>query len=1187
MGPVPPPASLVGLPVLRFIQLINLENSDPALIAASDLVGGLSVLLALSDPSSSDKAAGPAWKNYLNVVKAGSPKNDTEAGLNAVLLVLLLVYGAFVDATVIADSGLSVSLKRVGLGWLGTWREINIRLAGQLYRHGLQLSRNRNDEAAATAFQAALQCWAVVELLDTKSSPSQRRTWRGMRAVVRLFSARRMENPETELKLAVEDFEQAEYYGDHTAEHFAMRAESHIRLFAQTADDAQLASADACLAAATGEGHDTAELLAARGQIFFCRGLRAMVAAGARSNVGDGSSSDVSSDLPDPEITTADEEKASSFSRSFDRNSLLAAASAFTSSALWHSRSALTSTAGLRNPQVPIIQRGQAWLRAAHARRLLGLSYTRQVAAAVADLCSCAEPGAPISGPYWPWSLLEEARLLIRQDTEDALHRAHRSMGEALRYAEKHLDSQNILVRRLQALDIEILLRLAIAEGDVSQIRLALPLALIDDEDTRVPVTPLIYAARLLISNTNSGENLSQSLSMDDRHVIRKVVDYIVEAANQSEKGARRFIASHAATLLTLCDGIGPIDECELDVLCRIYSLARLAYDIDPETADYVQLSQLARAATRYARSILRSATDDCRQTALELFDEAISAYTSITHSDSKSAHNGQQDDILLTEHGNRHDGPAAAFFDESQHASLLGDAYLRRHSLRRDPDDLRAAINWLERAMATGNATPDNSSLLGEALIRLGRRERNVDALRRGFQLKTASRDQGLYNRESLSVAAAAAAELWNLTRESSYYEKAVQMAAYATAVDPGWPWPLLQLAEFAGADQGQRYLLSSNPPKDKSMPDIPVELWENVRSGATKQLIAQACSVAARSKEFASLILGGRNKVYILDDPHGLLSASLVLKPRKSRRDAENELTRLSDFASYLSAVKPPWWAATIQPLAVVDSAIPGTVIAVSRRERGRVLSSLLSDEIGAGSYLSAGALNRMIETYRRVLAFLAVIHSWRGIPSPAQVIESRQLLSKSLLGNLRALGVRDPERGCTEWYDSIPACLPLVGKRDAHSDNWLVTDSGGIVAVDLEATSFLPVGFEVAQLLEDMPLLPVNEEGMSYRKSLASTYLSELSRRMPGLAQSLPDAGSDTWWVAYACFAARRAIFLLSKFARKLPPDASSSAAVIARARTDHARSLLRWACSVVPELAWLYPMDIIETPFGDVT
>jgi hypothetical protein len=1175
------PVPLAGLPVLRFVQIINLETSESVLTAASDLVGDSSILLALTDSVRSGEVAGPAWKNYLNIAKTSPSRLGTEAGLNALLLVQLLVYGAFVDAAGISDPALPASLRGVGLGWLGTWREINIRLAGQLYRHGLRLSRNRNDEAAALSFQAALQCWDVVEILDSKSTPSQRRIWRGMRAVVRLFFARRMQDPSTELKLAIHDFEAAECYGDHTAEHYAMRAESHMRLFARTEDDAQLALAETCLVAAKREGHESAELIAARGQLFFCRGLKAMVAAGVRSSVAEDTPSDASSDLPDPNITDVPDDTANRLSSFPNRNALLAAATAFTASALWYGRSVVTSTAGLRNPQVPIIQRGQAWLRVAHARRLLGLSYHRQVAAAVADLVSCAEPGAPISGPYWPWALLEEARLLIRQDTEGAFRLARRSVAKALTYAEEHLEPESILVRRLQALDIEILLRLAITESNIADIRIILALALMDDESARMPVTPLIYAARLLLSSANAGESASPILSMEDRQLIRKVIDHLAQWANKCNNGARRFAASHAATLLILCDGSGHIEECEPDALRRIYSLARLAYDTEPETNDYVLLSQLARATSRYARSILRSATDDCRQTALELFDEAIDAYSRITDFDfdSVTVYSEHQVDVWVAEREEQRAGPAVPFFfNESQHASLLGETYLRRHSLRRDPDDLRAAIRWLRHSADTGNDTPDNSSLLGEALIRLGRREHDVGALRQGFELKGASHIRGSYSRESLSVSAAAAAELWGLTHDASWYLKAAEMAACAAGADSEWPWPLLQLAEYAEADQAQRHLLPLHPPVDRNMPKIPVELWELVRNGDSKQLIIQACSAAASSREFANLILGGRSRAYVLDDPHGLLSASLVLKPRESRSDAEAEMIQLSGFASHLSEVGAPWWADTIQPLAVVESAIKGTVIAVSRRERGRTLSSVLADEFGEMSYPPADSRSRMIETYRRVLVFLAIIHGWRGLPRAQQAAQVRLSLSRSFVRELSALGVRDPGRSFAKWYNSIPGSLPLLGKRDAHSDNWLVTDRGRIVALDLETTSFLPIGFEVAQLLEDMPLLPFNEEGMNYRRSLASTYLSELGKHIPQLAPDLPSADSDKWWSGYACFAARRAIFLLNKFRRELPVDASFSAAIIAKARTNHAWSLLQWASSVVPDLACVYPVGM---------
>ena len=70
-------------------------------------------------------------------------------------------------------------------------------------------------------------------------------------------------------------------------------------------------------------------------------------------------------------------------------------------------------------------------------------------------------------------------------------------------------------------------------------------------------------------------------------------------------------------------------------------------------------------------------------------------------------------------------------------------------------------------------------------------------------------------------------------------------------------------------------------------------------------------------------------------------------------------------------------------------------------------------------------------------------------------------------------------------------LPDGLPLVKKRDAHASNWVVDTAGRLIAVDLEAVSFLPVVHDIAQLIEDCGLLPVNNEGFSRRVRLVKDY------------------------------------------------------------------------------------------------
>jgi RNA:NAD 2'-phosphotransferase (TPT1/KptA family) len=99
------------------------------------------------------------------------------------------------------------------------------------------------------------------------------------------------------------------------------------------------------------------------------------------------------------------------------------------------------------------------------------------------------------------------------------------------------------------------------------------------------------------------------------------------------------------------------------------------------------------------------------------------------------------------------------------------------------------------------------------------------------------------------------------------------------------------------------------------------------------------------------------------------------------------------------------------------------------------------------------------------------------------------------------------------------TFPATLPLVRKRDGHASNWLLDPAGRIVAVDFESNDFIPVGYDVAQLIEDNGLVQASPEGWHRRLALMSRY-------MGGLGQTLTEPVMAS---AYSWFALTRALRL----------------------------------------------------------
>jgi RNA:NAD 2'-phosphotransferase (TPT1/KptA family) len=91
--------------------------------------------------------------------------------------------------------------------------------------------------------------------------------------------------------------------------------------------------------------------------------------------------------------------------------------------------------------------------------------------------------------------------------------------------------------------------------------------------------------------------------------------------------------------------------------------------------------------------------------------------------------------------------------------------------------------------------------------------------------------------------------------------------------------------------------------------------------------------------------------------------------------------------------------------------------------------------------------------------------------------------------------------------------------VRKRDGHASNWIVDPAGRIVAIDLESSDFIPIGYDVVQLIEDNALIRADSDGWFRRIALMERYLSSMG-------QSLNHSALIT---AYGWFALARALRL----------------------------------------------------------
>ena len=175
-----------------------------------------------------------------------------------------------------------------------------------------------------------------------------------------------------------------------------------------------------------------------------------------------------------------------------------------------------------------------------------------------------------------------------------------------------------------------------------------------------------------------------------------------------------------------------------------------------------------------------------------------------------------------------------------------------------------------------------------------------------------------------------------------------------------------------------------------------------------------------------------------------------------------------------------------------------------------------------------------------------FLAEYHRWAGVLPPRR--EPYKFLAAQLADGLGHLGVAGPARALAEqaFLELAPPELPLVRKKDAHPENWLVTRDGRVVMIDLESSRPLPVLFEIAQLLDDYPAYRFDDTGWSARMALADRYW----RLCIG-----GECEAETIFRAYSAFVAHRCIVGAARVRSNARKTSSSSALNAMRLRYAH--------------------------------
>lgn len=197
--------------------------------------------------------------------------------------------------------------------------------------------------------------------------------------------------------------------------------------------------------------------------------------------------------------------------------------------------------------------------------------------------------------------------------------------------------------------------------------------------------------------------------------------------------------------------------------------------------------------------------------------------------------------------------------------------------------DDAAKAATAFEQARTLGNETPHLLGLQGDAYYRMYRATGRGELLALAIERKQQARDAGGISRENLSLSARLSFTQWQLVSRFEDLIDAVIFVAAAHEIAPNWPWPPFQLAE----------LLDDLDPEvaDAAVAgagaERPAALLDVALRGGAPALAECGARLVVANEEFRRTHLGGTGqRVYVLGDPHGLLSASYVFIPASRRQ-------------------------------------------------------------------------------------------------------------------------------------------------------------------------------------------------------------------------------------------------------------------------------------------------------------
>jgi hypothetical protein len=726
------------------------------------------------------------------------------------------------------------------------------------------------------------------------------------------------------------------------------------------------------------------------------------------------------------------------------------------------------------------------------AERALGL--------AIVDLRRAAAAG--LGGASLPQALLRRSNLLKATD----LAGARRDLKEALdRLALAEEELRDKLHRQISASLLDCTLREALTAEDWKPVPETCLRLLTFPEEVGWHSQVLLHALRAAWASLVG--RAADSLVAATQQAVSYCVGLLEAGVDEEENIRLGVLLGYAAGLSRRLDSGGPSQR-TLDLFREAISRQPMA-----PAALFGQAADTALQAGKHCAKLGEA------HNAEEFFADSVKWY-----------------EAALTAAGLEGEDLPESFIPVVCH-SKAGEAYLRLRCGSLGPDVvLERAIQHFEAARTLGNETPELLGLLGDAHYRIGYQTGNALSLRTALELKLGARAGGHLTRENYSVVARIYHRLFELEGDSRLLACAIESAVQAYDISPAWPWPLFQMAELSLCPSKSRLEAVSH--LEAPLPEREQVGW--ILNGNRKALLEAAIHCAVAAVEFDMPVLGGRSRVFILDDPHRLLSTTLVIKPSQNPANAKQEMRTIAALGAHLKKKGLGGELGLPTPIALVERG--GKFYYAMERARADGLDRRILGDDGRGYQGQPDVI--------RALDFLALFHAWAD-GGPRAMRPDRDLHDKFAsyvrnLGGGRANAIR-----LSQDFASLIPSLPMARKCDAHPENWLVQPRGRIIMIDLEAKSHVPCLLDVAQLLDDYPVFPADVNGWRFRLELCADYWLKAM----GIASD-----PQVIEAAYTALALFRCAFGLDYCAREICRRSASSALRALELRNVHYENLL---------------------------